>query len=221
MNRFFLTLAILAVSAVSAVSHAGEWKPLFNADLSNAQYTPGIWSVDADGVLSATQDSAIWAVGNYENFELSLEFKNDNGTNSGVVVYCTDIQNWIPNSVEIQIQDDSKSIADGAKPVHQNCGAIYGHLAPSKLVVKKPGEWNTMHIVCKGRNIQVTVNGEKVTDMDMTKWTSGKTNPDGTVIPPWLPKPFAEIPTKGSIGFQGKHGQSFIYFRNIQICDAE
>ncbi|MBE6428955.1 MAG: DUF1080 domain-containing protein, partial [Planctomycetaceae bacterium] len=99
----------------------------------------------------------------------------------------------------------------------QNCGAIYGHLAPSKLMVKKPGEWNTMNIVCKGKNIQVTLNGEKVTDMDMNLWTSGKVNPDGSAIPPWLPKPFAEIPTKGSIGFQGKHGQSFIWFRNIQI----
>ena len=78
-----------------------------------------------------------------------------------------------------------------------------------------------MYIVCKGKNIQVTLNGEKVADMDMNLWKSGKINPDGTEIPPWLPKPFAEMQTKGSIGFQGKHGQSFIFFRNIMIKDAE
>lgn len=214
MKRLVLGLLFMALCGLV---QAGDWKPLFNADLSNAKYESGVWSVDAEGVIGATKDSALWAVGEYENFELSLEFKTDTGTNSGVIVYCTDIPNWIPNSVEIQINDDTRAIASGAKPVIQNCGAIYGHLAPSKLMVKKPGEWNTMNIVCKGKNIQVTLNGEKVTDMDMNLWTSGKVNPDGSAIPPWLPKPFAEIPTKGSIGFQGKHGQSFIWFRNIQI----
>lgn len=218
MKKFTLfSLALLFCAAVQA----GEWKPLFNDDLSNAQFEPGIWSVDSEGVISATKDSALWSIGDYENFELKLEFKTDNGTNSGVVVYCSDVDNWIPNSVEIQIQDDTKNIENGDKPVWQNCGAIYGHLAPSKLLVKKPGEWNTMYIVCKGKNIQVTLNGEKVADMDMSLWKSGKINPDGTEIPPWLPKPFAEMQTKGSIGFQGKHGQSFIYFRNIMIKDAE
>ncbi len=218
MKRFAIFSLILAVCASV---NAGEWKPLFNADLSNAQFTEGVWNIDEDGVLSANKDDAVWSVGEYENFELSLEFKNDVGTNSGVVVYCSDIKNWIPNSVEIQIQDDTASIESGAKPTPQNCGAVYGHLAPSKYMVKKPGEWNTMMISCKGRHIQISVNGEKVTDMDMNLWTDGKVNPDGTAIPAWLPTPFAELPAKGSIGFQGKHGKSFIYFRNIQIRPAE
>jgi hypothetical protein len=53
--------------------------------------------------------------------------------------------------------------------------------------------------------------------MDMNLWTSGTTNPDGTKIPEWLPKPYAELPTKGYIGFQGKHGEATIWFRNIMI----
>lgn len=218
MKRFALCALVLALCSSL---QASEWKPLFTPDLSNAQFTEGVWSVDADGVLSATKDDAIWSVGEYENFEISLEFKTDHGTNSGVVVYCTDLKNWIPNSVEIQINDDSAAIANGEKPVSQNCGAVYGHLAPSKLLVKNPGEWNSMLIRCVGQSIQVTLNGEKVTDMKMSQWTSGKTNPDGSAIPAWLPKPFAELPTKGSVGFQGKHGKSFIYFRNIKIRDAE
>lgn len=42
----------------------------------------------------------------------------------------------------------------------------------------------------------VILNGKKVTEMDMSKWTSGTKNPDGSDIPSWLPKPFAELPTK-------------------------
>lgn len=53
--------------------------------------------------------------------------------------------------------------------------------------------------------------------MDMSLWTSGAVNPDGTPIPSWLPKPFAELPTKGFIELQGKHGDASISFRNVQI----
>ena len=36
----------------------------------------------------------------YDNFVLDLEFKTESGTNSGVIVYCSDRRNWIPNSLE-------------------------------------------------------------------------------------------------------------------------
>ena len=51
----------------------------------------------------------------------------------------------------------------------------------------------------------------------LADWTSGTTNPDGTEIPEWLPIPYANMPTKGYIGLQGKHGESNIWFRNIQL----
>jgi hypothetical protein len=52
---------------------------------------------------------------------------------------------------------------------------------------------------------------------DQVLWTSGTTNPDGSEIPSWLPTPFAELPTRGTIGFQGKHGDSSISFKNVRI----
>ena len=42
-------------------------------------------------------------------------------------------------------------------------------------------------------------------------------NPDGSEIPSWLSKPLAELPTRGRIGFQGKHAGAPIWFRNIKI----
>ena len=51
----------------------------------------------------------------------------------------------------------------------------------------------------------------------MSLWTSARKNPDGSKIPKWLSTPFAELPTKGRIGFQGKHGGVPIHFRNIKI----
>jgi hypothetical protein len=195
------------------------WANLFAADLSNAEFPAGIWTI-AEGVLTASEDQAIWTARDYENFTLDLEFRTAPGTNSGVIVYCSDIANWIPNSVEIQIADDFAE--EWAKePATWHCGAIFGHLAPAKSAVKKPGEWNRFTITCLGPMITVVLNGERVTEMDMRRWTSAKTNPDGSEIPAWLSRPFAELATGGRIGFQGKHAGAPIFFRNIKIKEAK
>lgn len=189
---------------------------LFKPDLSDAAYEKGLWSVEK-GVMTATEDKAIWTRRPYNNFILDLEFKTAPGTNSGVIVYASDTANWIPNSVEIQIADDYSEEWSKASPTWQ-CGAIFGRLAAKKQqVVKKPGEWNHYTITCQEQKIWVTLNGELVTEMDMSKWTSGQQNPDGSEIPSWLNKPLASMPTEGHIGFQGKHAGAPIWFRNIRI----
>jgi len=74
-----------------------------------------------------------------------------------------------------------------------------------------------MTITAKGQKLHVVVNGEVAIDTDLSLWTSAKTNPDGTDIPPWLSRAKAEIPTKGHIGLQGIHGSAAIYFRNLRV----
>jgi len=215
-----MTLILTALLAVSLQYVPGQdtkkgWHELFAADLSNAEFPAGIWMFE-NGILTASEDQCIWTKRDYKEFMLDMEFKTANGTNSGVIVYCSDTKNWIPNSVEIQIADDfAKQWAESPKTLQ--CGAIFGHLAASRSMVKKPGEWNRLAIECKGKIIRVTLNGEKVTEMNMALWTSAKTNPDGSEIPAWLSTPFAELPTQGRIGLQGKHAGAPIYFRNIKI----
>ena len=196
-----------------------KWDNLFKADLSNATFPKGVWTTD-NGVLTASEDQAIWSAKKYENFKLDLEFKTAEGTNSGVIVYCTNQENWIPNSVEIQIADDyAKEWAESPKT--WQCAAIFGHLAPTKSLVKKPGEWNRFTITCKGKNIKVALNGEVVNEMNMNLWTSATKNPDGTEIPAWLSTPFNKLATKGYIGLQGKHAGAPIYFRNVKIKELK
>jgi hypothetical protein len=195
--------------------NVGNWKSLFKADLSNAVFTEGVWTV-TDSVLTASEDQAIWTKRDYDKFILDLEFKTAPGTNSGVIVYCSNMKNWIPNSVEIQIADDFAEKWAKA-PDTWHCGAIFGHLAPSKSAVKKPGQWNRFTIRCRDQKIDVALNGQRTTSMDMSLWTSAKTNPDGSEIPSWLSKPLSELPTEGRIGLQGKHAGAPIWFRNIKI----
>ncbi len=191
------------------------WRDLFAPDLADAVKPEGVWTVE-DGVLTASADQAIWTDRDYENFILDLEFKNAEGTNSGVVLCCSDIENWIPNSVEVQIADDFAE-QWAKQPATWHCGAIFGHLAPRKSAVKRPGQWNRMTIRCIDGKIDVLLNGQHVSSMDMRLWTSAEKNPDGSDIPPWLSKPVATLGRKGRIGLQGKHAGAPIWFRNIKI----
>jgi hypothetical protein len=219
MKQKVVTLAALVcVSGLFySCSNEPQWKSLLGENLSEATYDPEVWSLSDDGVLGATEDAAIWSNAEYENFELDLEFKNDVNTNSGVVIYCTDKENWIPNAIEIQIADDYGDHFTDAHP-HSKCGAVYGHLGASEQGVVKPaGEWNHIIIRAEGQHLTITLNDKQIVHADLSQWTSGTVNPDGSEIPSWLPTPYAELPTKGYIGFQGKHGESLIWFRNIKI----
>ena len=214
-------VAMVLAWAPLCVARAEEskgWRPLFADDLSNARFTTGVWT-SAGGELTASRDEALWTTAQYENFELDLEFKTDHESNSGVILYCSDTGNWIPNSLEIQIADDHAE-KWAKSPRTWQCGAAFGHLAPTKSLVKKPGEWNRYTITAKGPMVDVVLNGEKVLSMDLRQWTSAKQNPDGSEIPPWLSRPKAELATKGFIGLQGKHGASSIWFRHVRIRSA-
>jgi hypothetical protein len=191
------------------------WQNLFAEDLSNAEKPEGIWTVQ-EGVLTASEDQEIWTVKDYKDFILDLEFKNAPGTNSGVLVRCSEMSDWIPNTIEIQIADDFAQ-KWASSPKTWQCGAIFGHLPATKQMVKKPGEWNRMTVRCIGQRLDEVLNGEPVLSMEMSLWTSAKTNPDGSEIPAWLSKPLNMLPTYGRIGLQGKHGGVPVWFRNLKV----
>ncbi|MFI5152619.1 MAG: DUF1080 domain-containing protein [Chitinophagales bacterium] len=208
-----------SLSYVHPNTQEAGWVDLFNKNLSNAIFPAGIWTV-SDGVMTASKDEAIWSAKAYDDFVLDLEFKNAEGTNSGVIVHATDTKDWIPHSVEIQITDD---FADewAKSPANWQCASFFGHQAANKKLVKKPGEWNHYTITCKGKKIWVALNGELVNEFDMNSFTSAKKNPDGTDVPAWLSNPPSTLGLHGHIGFQGKHAGAPIYFRNIRIKELK
>jgi len=184
-----------------------------------AECEPGVWKFQEWGnaVVTADKDSALWLKGDYENFALDFEYKLDPGANSGVIIYCSNKDQWIPNSVEVQLLDD---YADKWKndPPHLKGAGLYGHVGPKVAGTVRPaGQWNRMTIFAQGKRVKVVNNGIVTVDADLGVWTNAKTNPDGTSIPPWLSRPWADLPTNGRVGFQGKHGAARPYFRNIRV----
>lgn len=221
MKHAFAVLTLVLMGSLSALAadpahpDSSKWDSLFKPDLSDALFSKGVWTVE-DGAMTASKDEAIWTPQQYENYILDLEFKNGEAANSGVVAYCTDMKNWIPNSVEIQILDDHSPKWASAAP-NWKCASVFGHQPPTKQTVKKAGEWNRMTVTCRGPKITIALNGEVVNEIDMTKFTDAKKNPDGSDVPPWLSRPMAGMATKGHIGLQGKHGGAPIWFRNVKI----
>ncbi len=193
-----------------------NWPALFDYALSNADFERGVWYIDEKGRLTAEEDQAIWSKREYENFILDLEYSCAPAANSGVLIYATDTKNWIPNTVEIQIQDDLDPHWEKVADTWRN-GGLFGHCAPKVRNARPAGEWNRMTITAMGQKIKVAVNCAITVDADLAHWSDAKKNPDGSDIPSWLSKPWAEMPTKGKIGLQGKHGQATIYFRNMKI----
>lgn len=227
MKNLILATAIVLLSCLAA-TQAGEsvplkehpdskgWTNLFAGDFSDAVVPEGVWSWQKGELTPKDKDEVIWSKKEYENFILDLEFNLDPAANSGVLVYCSDLQNWIPNTIEIQLLDDSASKWANI-PANWKCGGVFGHSIPRKAATKKAGEWNRMTIRCQGPMISVLLNGELVTDINMKEWKSGKKAPDGSDIVDFEPRPLAEMATKGRIGLQGAHGGIPTHFRNIKI----
>lgn len=172
---------------------------------------PNGWTVDR-GCIYCTADNGEYLYYTRElfrDFELSLEFKHPPGANSGVFFRWTDLDDPVQTGIEIQILD-----THGREPATTKCcGAVYDVKAPTHNACTPAGEWNHM-VVCTVDNIiRVALNGEQVTEMDLSGWTAPGRNPDGT--PNKFNRAYCEMTETGYIGLQDHNSR--IWFRNIVI----
>jgi hypothetical protein len=108
------------------------------------------WTVE-DGILrNAPPTTDIISERNFWNFELHVDFRIIQNSNSGI---------GLRGRYEIQIQDDY-----GKTPNSHSAGALYSRVAPSVNACKPPGEWQTYDIRLVGRTLTVVQNGTKVLD---------------------------------------------------------
>ncbi len=190
----------------------GGWKRLLADDLSNCVFPPGSW-VMADGELAAKEGGDIWTKARYGDFVLDLEFKLAPQTNSGVFIRTGSIEEWLHTAIEVQVLDSY-----GKKDVgREDCGAIFDCLAPRVNAVRPPGAWNRYTITCRGSMITVVLNGERIIEMDLDRWTQAHKNPDGT--PNKFNTAYKDMPRSGHIGLQ-YHGHP-IWYRNLKILPLQ
>ena len=189
------------------------WISLFDGETLDGWGVTGnseCWAVeDACIVLKAKGGRYLYTLDQYDDFVLSVDFKIEKGANSGVFLRWTDLEDPVQTGIEMQILDTY-----GREPARKNdCGAIYDVMAPTRNSCKPAGEWNTAVIICDGSLIKVELNGKKIIDMDLSRWTEPGKNPDGTENK--FSHAYKNMIQKGHIGLQDHGGK--VWFRNIKL----
>jgi hypothetical protein len=132
----------------------GKPVQLFNGkDLSGWRMDkpgPKTWKVEAGTLVSPGQGPEIINDQNFEDFKLHVEFNCGPNSNSGV---------YLRGRYEVQIETDS--IQEAAS---HHTGGIYGFIAPTPELPRKPGEWQSFDITLIGRTVTVVQNGQTVID---------------------------------------------------------
>ncbi len=146
----------------------------------------------------------------FEDFELELEWKLQSGGNSGIFYFASEKGDYIWQSApEMQVLDNLAH-QDRLRKV-TSAGALYDLIAPSQEMVKPIGEFNSVRIISKNKQIEHWLNGEKIVEYKVAS----------EAIQNLISKSkFKDMPIffksfSGHIGLQGDHGE--VWYRNIRI----
>ena len=204
-----------ADNALSADEKAAGWILLFDGKTLDGWMTsnrqPSKTPVE-DGCINPHKCGAYMMVPErkWSDFVLSLDFKISKGCNSGVFIRTGSLtprpgKDVGFNGIEVAIDDTT-----GAG--FHDTGALYDLVKPTKAAAKPAGEWNHMEITCDKNRIEVSLNGQVVTRMDLDEWTKPNLRPDGS--PHKFDIAYKDHPRTGYIGLQD-HG-SPCWFKNIK-----
>lgn len=225
MYRLLAPLALACCAFLPIQKSSGDWHSLFDGKTTHGWHTYGqsgagdAW-VAQDSVLhlvasSKTGRGDLVTDGEYENFDLKLEWKVSKGANSGIMFLVhEDTSKYKQTYVtgpEMQILDNDGH-PDGRYLKHR-AGDLYDLIPCIQQTVKPVGQWNQVEIRLKNGKLKFFLNGTEVVDTKM--WDD---NWDKLVAG----SKFAKMPGfatfhKGHIALQDHGGDEDVWFKNIQI----
>ena len=149
------------------------------------------WKIENGTLLNAGAGANVITERQFEDFKLHIEFNCPRGANSGI---------YLRGRYEVQVEDDST-----AEPPSHHMGAVYGFLAPSPEMPRRPGDWQSFDITLIGRRVTVAQNGKTIIDNREIPGVTGGALDSHEELP-------------GPIYLQGDHGG--IAYRNIVLTPA-
>lgn len=211
--RTALKLGVLMIACAGA---RAEDKPpegftaLFNgADFKGWKATGKAdqWAVE-NGVIACKGGGGGWLLTekDYGDFEFRCEYRWEKaGGNSGIALRTPEKGDPAYAGMEIQLIDDEGwpgKLAD-----YQHTGSIYD-VQPAKAAGnKKIGEWNSVRIVCKGRDVTIEQNGKELVKANLDDYKSKFDKHPGLKR------------ENGKIGFQSYNIR--VEFRNVLIKELK
>lgn len=230
---FILSTGIVfgqALNTLTAAEKKDGWKLLFDGKTTkgwrnfNSDKIGSAWKV-ADGALyldvsnkvgnKVVDGGAIITEKEYENYEMSFEWKIQACGNSGVIFNVkegnyTEVWHTGP---ELQVLDNA--CHPDAKIIKHRAGDLYDLISCSTETVKPAGEWNVAKIVTKNSHYEFWLNGVKTVEFTMhtpewDKLVAGSKFKD---------KPDFGKFKKGHISLQDHDDQ--VWYRNMKIKELK
>jgi hypothetical protein len=194
------------IALVPLCAQEKGWTSLFNGkDLTG-------WKVNENPATFSVHDGAIVAHGNrshcfymgdfhnhqFRNFELMVDVMTKPKSNGGIYILTEyQDQGWPGKGFEVQVNNTFPGDP-------RRTGSLY-EVQDVKQQLVKDDEWFTEHIVVKGDNIRVMVNGKQVVNWTQPANWNGTSDFAGRRIAP------------GTIALQGHDPGSTVYYKNIRI----
>jgi hypothetical protein len=192
------------------------WRATTWNDLAKSAPAGAVWTVK-DGILhsQSSKQRGTWLVSDkeYDDFVLTFDVRLGELGNSGVALRAPMKGDPAFDGMELQLADFRYNTQ--AKP-SELTGGVYRAIAPTKQVYK-PTEWNSCRIELKGTQLKVTLNGELIQDVDLTKFDQTVKRHDNTDAPP-----IKDRPRRGHIGFQHLSRDDVpVQIRNARIMELK
>jgi cytochrome c len=209
-----------AHNTLTEAEKAAGWTLLFDGRTTSGWRNfkqPAIsdgWGVEDDCLTIVGRGGDIITDRQFESFELSLEWKVEEGGNSGVFWHVAEEGRYVfETGPEMQILDNARH-ADGENPM-TSAGSNYALHAPPFDATYPPGTFNVARILIEDNHVTYWLNGEK-----QCEFTVGSDEWNQLVAA----SKFAAMPLfgtkqRGHIALQD-HGDK-VWFRNIKIREIK
>ncbi|MBO09531.1 MAG: glycosyl hydrolase [Planctomycetaceae bacterium] len=197
-----ITTLLLVAAALLLTPFAGSaedkdgWISLFNGKnfdgwkIGDAKQ--GKWKIENGNIVANGPRSHLYTIKEFKNFEFKAEVMTTPGSNSGIYFHTKYQETGFPGTgYESQV---NVSHGDPVKT-----GSLWGVVKLYETPAKD-NKWWEQHIIVRGQNIVVKINGKTVLDYTEPKGVQG-----GRKI------------SSGSFALQAHDPKSVIYYRNLRV----
>ena len=165
------------------------------------QPADGAWECN-DGVIKKIKGGTLFSEQMYEDFCLRLEYRIEEGGNSGLFLRAPLSGRHSALGMEMQILGDH-----GKPPSVGSSGALYAAKAPDVAATNPDGEWNEAEVEFRGAHLKATLNGQVIHDFDLDDPAVNEKLREGIKL--------SQRCVRGYIALQD-HGHP-VEFRNVRI----